>query len=84
MNKAERDARANISVEVLRAMESACPTSMMRNIALRDSRAPQGPSSLGMVPTSQQLQCQRPQSCGRRHWMDEGSPPLKSSRRSSS
>ena len=55
MNNAERDARANISAEVLREMERACPTSMMRDIALRDSRAPQGPSSAGIIPTSQPL-----------------------------
>ena len=36
-------------------MERACPTSMMRDIALRDNRAPQGPSSAGIVPTSQQV-----------------------------
>jgi hypothetical protein len=55
MNKAERDARANISADVLREMERACPTNVLREIALKDNRAPQGPSSAGIIPTSQPL-----------------------------
>jgi hypothetical protein len=53
MNEAERQARANISPEVLREMERVCPTSMMRDIAMRDNRAPTGPSSQGIIPTTQ-------------------------------
>jgi hypothetical protein len=55
MNEAERMARANIDPETLKDMERACPTSTMRDIAMRDARAPQGPSSQGIIPTSQQL-----------------------------
>jgi hypothetical protein len=55
MNNAERMARANIDPETLKDMERACPTSVMRDIAMRDCRAPLGPSSQGIVPTSQQL-----------------------------
>ncbi len=60
MNEAERQARANISPSLLREMERACPTSAIRNIALRDSRAPSGPSSQGIIPTSQQLSNVKP------------------------
>ncbi len=55
MNEAERQARANIDPETLKDMERACPTRVMRDIAMRDNRAPLGPSSQGIVPTSQQL-----------------------------
>jgi hypothetical protein len=55
MNEAERMARANIDPETLKDMERACPTSTMRDIAMRDARAPQGPSSAGIIPTSQQV-----------------------------
>ena len=55
MNEAERQARANIDPETLREMERACPTSMIRAVAMRDNRAPLGPSSQGIIPTSQQL-----------------------------
>jgi hypothetical protein len=33
----------------------AVPTSLMRDIALRDNRAPTGPSSQGVIPSSQQV-----------------------------
>ncbi len=55
MNNAERMARANIDPETLKDMERAAPTSLMRDIAMRDNRAPTGPSSQGIIPTSQQL-----------------------------
>jgi hypothetical protein len=55
MNEAERQARANIDPETLKDMERACPTSVMRDIAMRDARAPLGPSSAGIIPTSQQV-----------------------------
>jgi len=55
MNEAERQARANLDPQTLREMERACPTSTMRSIAMRDARAPLGPSSQGIIPTSQQV-----------------------------
>ena len=55
MNEAERQARANIDPETLKDMERACPTNLMRDIAMRDNRAPLGPSSQGIIPSSQQL-----------------------------
>jgi hypothetical protein len=55
MNEAERQARANIDPETLKDMERAAPTKMLRDIAMRDNRAPTGPSSAGIIPTSQQL-----------------------------
>ncbi len=78
MNEAERQARANISPELLREMERACPTSAIRNIALRDSRAPTGPSSQGIIPSSQQLSNVRGVAGGGSGWMREtpiGPPP---------
>ena len=55
MNEAERQARANIDPETLKDMERAAPTKLMRDIAMRDNRAPLGPSSQGIIPTSQQV-----------------------------
>jgi hypothetical protein len=46
---------SNFHIDDLRAMEAACPTPMMKDIALRDARAPQGPSSAGVIPSSQQV-----------------------------
>jgi hypothetical protein len=36
-------------------MARATPTSMLQEIALRDNRAPTGPSSAGIIPSSQQM-----------------------------
>jgi hypothetical protein len=55
MNNAERMARANIDPETLKDMERACPTSTLRSVAMRDNRAPLGPSSAGIIPTSQPI-----------------------------
>ena len=41
-------------------MAAAVPDHMVREIALRDARAPQGPSSACVVPSSQQLTGVRP------------------------
>ena len=38
----------------LRAFEQAAPTSVVRDIAMRDGRAPTSPSSQGAIPSSQQ------------------------------
>jgi hypothetical protein len=55
MNEAERQARANIDPETLKDMERAAPTNLMHDIAMRDNRAPLGPSSQGVIPTSQPI-----------------------------
>jgi len=39
----------------LRAMVEAVPDRVIRDIAMRDARAPQGPSSQGAIPSSQQV-----------------------------
>jgi len=44
---------SNFHPDDLRAMERAAPTAMVKEIALRDARAPTGPSSA--VPRSQQV-----------------------------
>src|SRR5215813_6094097 len=46
---------SNFHPDDLRAMEAACPTPMMKEIALRDSRAPTGPTSQGAIPSSQRV-----------------------------
>ena len=43
------------SREDLAAMEAATPTSTVQEIAMRDNRAPTGPSSEGVIPSSQLL-----------------------------
>jgi hypothetical protein len=37
------------------AMQAAAPDDVVKNIALRDARAPTGPSSQGAIPSSQQV-----------------------------
>jgi hypothetical protein len=46
---------SNFHPDDLRAMEAACPTDLVRSIALRDARAPTGPSSQGVIPSSQSV-----------------------------
>jgi hypothetical protein len=41
------------SREDLQAMERATPTAMVQEIAMRDNRAPRGPSGEGIIPSSQ-------------------------------
>jgi hypothetical protein len=43
------------SREDLAAMEAATPTQTVREIAMRDNRAPLGPSVQGVIPSSQPL-----------------------------
>ena len=43
---------SNFHPDDLRAMEAACPTPMMKEIALRDARAPTGPSNMNPSSTS--------------------------------
>src|SRR5262249_24806457 len=38
----------------------AVPTDLIRNVALRDDRAPTGPSAQGVIPSSQQMSNVRP------------------------
>jgi hypothetical protein len=42
---------SNFHPDDLRAMEAACPTDLVKGIALRDARAPTGPSSAGTSGT---------------------------------
>src|SRR5262249_57744915 len=46
---------SNFHPDDLRAMEAAAPTHIVKGIALRDARAPTGPSSQGVIPSSQQM-----------------------------
>jgi hypothetical protein len=41
------------SADDRRNMNAACPDNQMKGIALRDARAPTGPSSAGAIPSSQ-------------------------------
>jgi hypothetical protein len=43
---------SNFHPDDLRAMEAACPTDLVRSIALRDARAPTGPAG-SAIPSSQ-------------------------------
>jgi hypothetical protein len=45
---------SNFHPDDLRAMEAACPTDLVRSIALRDARAPQGPAG-SAIPSSQSV-----------------------------
>jgi len=48
-------ARMSMPPSALRAMVEAVPDRVIRDIAMRDARAPQGPSSQGAIPSSQQV-----------------------------
>src|SRR5215472_11955778 len=52
--------RVGMPRSVMREMSEAIPTDMVREIALRDGRAPTGPSSAGAIPSSQQVSNVRP------------------------
>jgi hypothetical protein len=47
--------RMSMPASTLRDMARAVPDRMMREIALRDGRAPTGPSSQGIIPSSQSV-----------------------------
>jgi hypothetical protein len=55
------DPTANMSmpVETMREMARVTPTDMIREIAMRDGRAPQGPSAQGIIPGSQPMSAVR-------------------------
>jgi hypothetical protein len=59
------------SKEDLAAMEAATPTSMVRDIAMRDNRAPSGPSAQGVIPSSQPLSAVRVGGSGTSGWARE-------------
>jgi hypothetical protein len=65
------------SREDLAAFERATPTSMVQEIALRDNRAPTGPSGEGVIPSSQSLSNVRTGGSGRSGWAYEAplAPP---------
>jgi hypothetical protein len=45
----------SMPASALREMAQAIPDSMVRDIAMRDGRAPSGPSAQGVIPSSQPL-----------------------------
>jgi hypothetical protein len=53
-------ARMSMPPSALRAMVEAVPDHVIRDIAMRDGRAPTGPSSQGAIPSSQQVSNVRP------------------------
>jgi hypothetical protein len=59
------------SKEDLAAMEAATPTAMVRDIAMRDARAPSGPSAQGVIPSSQPLSAIRTGGSGTSGWARE-------------
>jgi hypothetical protein len=66
------DPTANFGMpaETVREMARAVPDSMMRDIALRDGRAPTGPSAQGAIPSSQTLSNVRTGGGGSSGWRD--------------
>jgi hypothetical protein len=56
---------------VMREMARAVPDAMIREIALRDGRAPTGPSAQGVVPSSQPLSNVRVGGTGGTGWAKE-------------
>jgi hypothetical protein len=55
----------------LREMVNAVPDQMMRDIAMRDGRAPTGPSAAGVIPSSQPLSNVRTGGSGTSGWARE-------------
>jgi hypothetical protein len=55
----------------LREMAQAIPDSMIRDIAMRDGRAPSGPSAQGVIPSSQPLSNVRTGGSGTSGWARE-------------
>jgi hypothetical protein len=53
----------------------ATPTSLLQDIALRDNRAPTGPSSQGVIPSSQQVSNVRTGGNGSGHVVPLSNPP---------
>jgi hypothetical protein len=61
----------SMPASAMREMARAIPDDMIRDIALRDSRAPTGPSAQGVVPSSQPLSNVRVGGGGRSGWAHE-------------
>jgi hypothetical protein len=61
---------SNFHPDDLRAMEAACPTDLVRSIALRDARAPTGPNFQGAIPSSQQVSNVRTGGSATPGWVD--------------
>jgi hypothetical protein len=55
MREGRMSLASNFHPDDLRAMEAAAPTSVVKDIALRDARAPTGPNAQGAIPSSQQV-----------------------------
>jgi hypothetical protein len=62
--------RVSMSPSAMREMAQAVPTSLIRDV-VGDNRAPQGPSSQGVVPTSQQVSNVRSGGSPRGGWARE-------------
>jgi hypothetical protein len=71
LREARMSRAANFSKEDLAAMEAACSTKDMRDIAMRDGRAPTGPSAQGVIPSSQPLSNVRVGGSGTSGWARE-------------
>ena len=56
-------------------MARATPTSLLQDIALRDNRAPTGPSSQGVIPSSQQVSNVRTGGSAAGHVVPLSNPP---------
>jgi hypothetical protein len=53
-------ANFRMPASALREMVNAVPDSLVRDVAMRDARAPSGPSSQGVIPSSQQVSSVHP------------------------
>jgi hypothetical protein len=68
----------SMPASALREMVNAVGDAMISDIAMRDGRAPTGPSAQGVIPSSQPLSNIRTGSAGRSGWAHEvplGPPP---------
>jgi hypothetical protein len=61
----------SMPASALREMANAIPDSMVRDIAMRDGRAPSGPSAQGAIPSSQSLSNVRVGGGGTSGWARE-------------
>jgi len=61
----------SMPASALQEMAQAIPDSMVRDIAMRDGRAPAGPSSQGVIPSSQGLSNVRTGGGGSSGWARE-------------
>jgi hypothetical protein len=65
----------SMPASVVREMARAVPTGMIQDIAMRDNRAPTGPSAQGVIPSSQGVSNVRTGGGGVAHTVPLGPPP---------